>query len=275
MEIYDVSTVKPFINLLVYSEPGVGKTTLAASAQAHPELRDVLVLNIEGGLISVAGVKGLKAVDIKSVDHLEEVFWKITNKEKGFDRFKTVVIDSGSELQTQDLEMIATNAWNADQELPEQKRKRKSRDDLWQEDYGTNTAKLKRLFRWYRDAPFNTVITALSRENYARRVARNQDTPPKLESVTPAFTEKLGQAVMGYCDMVWYMYLDNEGNRKMLTRQEGVYRAKTRGHRFADGLGQVVDDPDLASIYDLLLSSEGFKNEKPKGDKPTTDKKEN
>ena len=98
---------RPFINLMVYSNPGVGKTSLAATAQAHPLMQNVLFCNFEGGLLSVASIPGCQKVDVHNVEELEEVFWHLVNKDKGWDHYQTVVIDSGSEMQSLDLEHIA------------------------------------------------------------------------------------------------------------------------------------------------------------------------
>jgi len=42
------------MKILVYGPQGAGKTYLAATAQDHPAMRDVLFLSIEGGLMTVA-----------------------------------------------------------------------------------------------------------------------------------------------------------------------------------------------------------------------------
>lgn len=287
---YKVSDVKPYINLCIYAEPGIGKTTFAVSGEKHPKMQHTLVLNVEGGLLSVAGVEGVEVEDVRSVDELEEYFWKIVNKEDGYGHFQTVVIDSATEVQTLDLEHAAREGWERDQKKKEKDRKRKSVDNLWQEDYGENTTKLKRVFRWFRDAPFNTIYTALIKREF-EKLPKGSDRTPELLSVRPAFTEKLGISVEGYCDFVWYMYLDDvavgeaeegeepttEKKRFILTQPEGVYRAKTRGARFAEALGKVVENPDLAEIYDLLLKSEigggEFSNESDAAVKPKKKKK--
>ena len=41
------------INVLIYGDSGIGKTVLAGSAAAVPEMRDVLVLDAEGGTESL------------------------------------------------------------------------------------------------------------------------------------------------------------------------------------------------------------------------------
>ena len=44
----------------------------------------------------------------------------------------------------------------------------------------------------------------------------------------------------------------------MLTHSHGVYKAKTRGHNFANAIGEVVKNPNMAELYNTLLTSEGY-----------------
>lgn len=242
------------LKILLYGDVGSGKTTLAATAQDSPEMRNVVIMNIEGGLISIAHRTDIKQIPIKSVDEIEVEFWALRNKADKYKDVRTVVIDSGTELQTLNLEQISMEAVAA------QRKSRSGReriaDDLWQEDYGRSTSTLKRVFRWYKDLPYHVVITALAKHVYPK-VSSNvnlEDVDPI--AVMPTFTAKLGAAVMGYVDMVWYCYYDTDDNKfKMLTRPHGPYRAKTRGRFFAERIGPIVVEPHLGELFELLKQS--------------------
>lgn len=237
-----------YINILVYGMPGAGKTTFAASTCGHPDMSPVLFLNFEGGLISIPQElrSNAEKIDIDSVSKLESVFWALVNKTDGYDQFKTIVVDSGSEMQTLHLEELGLAAFEAN--------KTEDRDELRLKDYGKDTARLKRIFRWFRDSPMHVVITALVKRKY-KRVPNKE---PKLIEAVPAFTDRLGESLRGYCDYVWYLYKDDEERRHLLTADQGGFRAKTRGANFAKEIGKCVDDPDIPTLYNTLLSSEGL-----------------
>lgn len=248
MEIYTPRVEGTHLNLLVYGPPGVGKTTFAASAAKHPELSPVLFLNIEGGLLSTVGTEGVIATDVDSIEDLEKIFWELKQSiDRGEPIARTVVIDSGTEAQTISLEEAAVKAMK--------KRPREDRDDREIADYGRSTGQMSRIFRWFRDLPMHTIITALPYET----------TTPKTTTViecAPSFTLKLRKSVMGYVDFVWYLGFSSSGERVLLTRPKGVYVAKTRGHEFSQKLGEQVkgDALDLAHIFDLLKSTEKTKS---------------
>lgn len=81
-----VSSVKA----LIFGESGVGKTKLAATAPTP------LILNAEGGLLSLAG-DNLDSVDIKTVDDVMDVYSFITESEEA-QKYESVVLDSVSEI---------------------------------------------------------------------------------------------------------------------------------------------------------------------------------
>lgn len=248
-----VEVKKPFFNAMIWGPPGVGKTVLAATCADHPDLAPALVLNIEGGLLSLGTRKNIQKVEIRSFEELEGYFWKISQKVKPFDVYKTVILDSATEIQTLSLLGITTNEVEKSKKKGDSKRT--SIDEIFVGDYGKDTARLKRVFRWFRDAPVNVIFTALQKNVFAKTTTQNEE--PKLLSVEPWLTEKLGQALMGYVDFVWYLNVNAEGKRCLLTRDRGMFKGKTRGLNFSKALGEVVVEPNLAVLYDLLLKTEG------------------
>jgi hypothetical protein len=258
------------MNILIYGSQGVGKTVFAASAHDSKQMKGVLFLNAEGGLISVASRGDIRAVDLTSIEQnennptgfsLEEMFWKLANNDPAYKDIRTVVIDSVTELQTMNLEELVEAAIKKNPG----KYKDRSRDEIYQEDYGKSTTMLKRLFRWFRDLDRNVIWTALPKFVYPKG-ADLQNAEPL--AVLPSLTAKLGDSLMGYVDFVWYMYQSEETDedtkedlvvRHLLTQSRGAYRAKTRGMKFADAIGARVDNPNMAELYDLFMKSEGSK----------------
>lgn len=237
------------INVLLYGLQGAGKTTFAATAQDHPAMANVLVLNLEGGLLSVASRGDINSIPIRSMSDLEEVYQLLSTRAEGFEDYNTVVIDSGTEVQNLAIREAAAKSREA------QRKKGVHRDrtvdDVWLEDYGYSTKQLGRIFRLFRDLDIHTVITALPRE------IKIPDSEV-IREIRPWFTETMARDVMGMQDFVWYYYVDEKGNRVILPETKGVYRAKTRGPNFAAELsGEAVVNTTLPALYELLLQTEG------------------
>lgn len=240
------SDIERYVKLLVYGDPGIGKTTFAATGESHPQMKNTLFVNIEGGMLSIANTDADATEQLHNVDSVEEVFWNLAQKTKGWDHYQTVVVDSATELQTMDLEGIVKAA----------KKKNKSRnlDDIYLEDYGKSTARLKRIFRQFRDLPMHVIVTCLTKRVMPAN-AQNM-TNPQPKATLPSLTDKLAMSLMGYMDFVWYMYIGEDNKRELLTRDKSHYKAKTRGARFSKALGERVVEPDLAEIFNLLLQTE-------------------
>lgn len=252
--------VKPEIftkkmNLLIYGDPGAGKTHLAGTAMDHPGMSDVHVFNIDGGLLTLAERGDIRASDVTSLEQLEQEMFKIAQGHDDYKGVKTIVIDNITELQTLNLEEIVR------QELRgSRKNKGATIDDFYQEDYGKSTKQVARILRGFRDLPVNKIYVAHRKD----KIRKNGST---VEAILPSLTEKLGTAIAGYMDFVWYLYqaTENEAqadgslvpslHRYLLTQPHDVYFAKTRGSVFAQALGPVVRDPNMAQIFDVFLKA--------------------
>lgn len=243
----DIFTDK--MNILIYGDPGSGKTHLAGTAQDVPEMADVHVFNIDGGIMTLASRGDIHATNIRSVDELEQELFRIANKDPKYAETKTVVIDNITELQTLALENITTR------ELANRRKKDKSYtvDEVYLEDYGVAGKQLARVLRGFRDLPIHVIYIAHKKD----KMRKGTNT---LEESKPNLTEKLCTAVMGYMDFVWYLYTADEvvGNdevgyqnvthRYLLTQPMNNYAAKTRGYEFAARLGAIVKDPNMVNI---------------------------
>lgn len=259
LKIKKASEVEQYLKLLVYGDPGVGKTTLAGTADGHPNMGPVLVANIEGGVLSIADTDCDTTEQLRTTAEVEELFWALANKGDGFDKYRTLVVDSATELQTIDLEGIVAES------LKKKKQADRDPDDIYLEDYGKSTARLKRIFRHMKDLPMHVVVTALCKREMPQNA--HKMTNPQPRQVGPSLTSKLATSLMGYMDCVWYYYgtTNEEGEtvRNLLTQREGPYMAKTRGQSFSRELGKVVENPHLGRIFDLLIKTE-VKNSKKK-----------
>ena len=82
------------MNILIYGDPGAGKTHLAGTAQDHEGMRNVKVFNIDGGMLTLAGRRDIRAQDIDSMNTLETELYKIANVDKTYKDIRTIVIDN-------------------------------------------------------------------------------------------------------------------------------------------------------------------------------------
>lgn len=133
-----MSSIKRNISAVIYGRSGTGKTTLAATApkkQLYLDVRDE-------GTDSIADVKDIDVVEIDEFASFEETYWWLR---KNPDRYKSIVIDTVSQLQT----IVA-------QEVAASKNKEVGRDgpkwgELTQRDWGTISSIMKEWLGNYRD----------------------------------------------------------------------------------------------------------------------------
>lgn len=245
---YRLKKQKTPFKLLIFGDPGLGKTEFASTANDHEDLKDCLFLNIEGGLKTIED-KDVLAVDIGTdengnrvpiIAELEQLMWTLMSDKRPpeLQSVKTLVIDSVSDLQTKNLQDI-TSA-------------RPDKDMIQQNDYGKDTARLKRIFSMLRAAPFNVIFTAL-----AKKV---EDSEGKVIDVVPQLTNQVSTSLMGYVDYAWYIFKDDKtGERKLLTSPKGPIRAKTRNEKAYQAIGEIVvlhkGQSNLANIYTKMLKA--------------------
>lgn len=225
---------KDTVKMLVYGDPGVGKTVFSCSGDR------TIFIDVEGGSLSIQERIKAKKVARKRFDTFDEIEEFVRGlREKG-SKADTLVIDSITELQKKLMDSIV-------EQHPEVKRP--YGDGLTVGDWGYNTERMRRFIRMARDLDMNVIFTALAMDE-KNEMTGAVKTLPKMSS-------KLSADVCGYVDIVGYLYVDNVTNedgesvpvRRMLVQPVGMYYAKDR----SGVLGNVIDNPTFPDVYNAIF----------------------
>jgi len=176
-----------YAKVVLYGPPGSGKTTMGATFPS------VLFLSAESGLLSVRD----KAIDVWTVNEWEDMEEAYSFLRKGDHQYKSVVIDSLTEVQKKLHEYIV-------RKFPA---KRRDYEDLMsQADWGYAIDRLRKMCRAFRDLPMNVVFIALDQT----------DTSEDASVTKPALSGKtMAVELLGWVDAAIYCpgpIKDEDGN---------------------------------------------------------------
>ena len=245
-ELRDSLKVKPpdqvvdYINALVYGEAGVGKTFLGGTADDDPRMKPVLFVDVEGGLATIKARKGVDVVTLRSMKEIEELHGKLYHSiDKGGIYYKTLVIDSLTELADLDMRTVMKESYNknpdkVDIDVPSPR------------EWGKVRNHIRLIVRAFRDLPCHVLYTAHV------GVFAEEGQPTKM---FPGFAGKLAREVPGFMDIVGYMYSETvrEDGKAVIHRYmqvQGTRRVVAKDRTAA--LGEVVNDPTLPMMWDMI-----------------------
>lgn len=236
LKVEPVSKRPQAVNMLIYGDPGVGKTVLAGSASKVENMAPVLFIDVEGGTMSLRNkYPDVDVVRVSNWQDMTAIYNDIASSES---KYKTIVIDSLTEIQKFSMYNIMRDLVNSDPD--------RDPDVPGIREWGKNAEQIRRFVRAFRDLPVNTIFTALA--------ATDKDQKTGAVLSRPYLSGKLASEVAGFLDIVCFMYIrivDGEVRRLMLTSSTDSCVAKDR----SDSLPPVLEEPDMQTIHQIVTGN--------------------
>jgi AAA domain len=229
-----------WLNVMVFSEPGVGKTHLLGTAMDHPDTHPLLILDIDGGVTTLRKRTDIDVIQVRSFAQLVKVYTDLYGAidKDGKLPYKTIGLDTFSELGKLDLATInkafAESNPNIDEDVPDQRSYYKSGNHM------------RKITRGFRDLPCNTF--------YMSHLTAERDGMQRL-CYYPQFPGKLRSDLPGFLDVVGYMRAEVTGQE--ITRYLQVQKTATVAAKDRTGaLGGILENPTIPMMWELLKEKE-------------------
>lgn len=242
LQVVQPSEIVEWMNILMYGEPGVGKTYFAGTAADDPRLSPLLILDVEGGMMTLRDKQNIDVVKVRSMQEVEDVYNKLYHSiQNGEIHYKTVAIDSLTELADLDMRKVMKDAYQRKPETVDL-------DVPSPREWGIVRNHIRLITRAFKDLPCHCVFTC------SLGVKQSENEPDKYQ---PGFAGKLVREVPGFADIVGYY--------KARTRGEDVTRSlqvlgtdRVLAKDRTKVLGKMVENPTLSTLWDTV---EGVKLE--------------
>jgi phage nucleotide-binding protein len=227
-----------YLNLLIYGDSGIGKTTLAGSADVVAEMSPTLVVDVEGGTESLRhAYPNVDVVRVKTWNEMQQVYDEL---HAGRHKYQTVILDSLTEIQKFSMMQIMFD-------LIEKKGEEVDPDVPGMREWGKNIEQIRRFVRGFRDLPMNAIFTSLAKEDKNPRTGKSK--------TMPSLSGKVAAEVPAFLDVVLYYYIkrvDDVEKRLLLSTPTETIIAKDRTAR----LPVVIEDPTMSKIYAAIIGGQ-------------------
>lgn len=235
LDVKSPAEVIQHLNILIYGDPGAGKTHLSATAQDDARTSPVLFIDVEGGTTTIRRRKDIDVRRIGSIAELIEIHKILVDENDGY--YKTVIIDSLTELQKLDMRDIMREVV--------QRRPDLDPDVPSMREWGKSAEHIRRIVRGFRDLPLNTIMTALS------NVERDENG---VVTFYPSLPGKLKMEVPGFMDIVGYLSAQIE-NDEAIRRIQFAKTKRVIAKDRTDSLDPFVDFPTIPALWETIHNS--------------------
>lgn len=234
----------------MYGEPGAGKTYLCGTAQDNEETRPLLFLDVEGGSMTLRRRPDVDVIQIRSMQEIINVGNELF-KNPGY--YRTVVIDSLTELQKLDLQTVIREMKSSsstpdriDEDVPDQR------------SWGKSGMRIGRIVRFFKDLPVNTIATCLLATEWEKD-DRNRDTAT-VKLFYPALPGKLRSEIPGYFDVVGFMKAEAPTPGTIVRSLQVTKTKKVIAKDRTGSLGQIVNEPSIPLMWSTINDSNQVEN---------------
>lgn len=248
-EIRAILGVKPphesveFINMLIYGEPGAGKTHFLGTCADHPEFFPFLLIDVEGGAMTLRDRQ--EGVDVIQVRNYQEVVDAINTLYKNQGYYKSVGLDSGTELQKLDMRTVMKERYDANPD----------RTDIYVPDqraWGKSNERVRMTIRALKDLPMHSFVTCLQATDIDERSNR--------KNFFPSLPGKLKAEVAGFFDIVGHLRAKDErgedGETVIVRTLQVIKTEAVVAKDRTSSLGNSVRDPSVPMLWELITSSD-------------------
>lgn len=241
LQVKSPSEVVEYLNVLVYGEAGAGKTYFGGTADDDERTKPLLVFDVEGGLATLRRRSGVDVTppirSLKDFTNKYNELYRSIDKETGQLYYKTLMIDSLTELTALDMRSIMDEAYNKNPETVD-------KDVPSPREWGKAREHMRTIVRALRDLPCNIVFTAA--------LGSHTEENTNITRFYPAFAGKLRADIPGFVDIVGYLYADNSGGGDVVRRLQVTGTRRVVAKDRTSALGDVVENPTIPMLWDLI-----------------------
>ena len=200
------SKIERGVSILIYADPGIGKTTLATTLPVG----ETLIINVESGIGPLLGTGHIVFNLNRDLKQLEDIYRYLRTEKHPF---TNIVIDNISELQEWMIHVLSTVR---NKDFPEIR------------EYGDASVKLKEYIRLFRDLTSECNINVVFNA-WEMPLELEKNTMGVVTKAFPKMMPKLAPEICGIVDMVGHLELyEKTGDRFIRFKGTNKIMAKTQ-----------------------------------------------